>query len=76
MIGQFLGITGTAIPIDFLKVEDRDVWIRVPREDAAGVVGALSQWVGNDGGVSWRVKGKGEWLGVAAAGDGHKLFQA
>lgn len=75
-IGQFLGITGTAIPIDLLKVEDRDVWIRVPREDAAGVVGALSQWVGKDGGVSWRVKGKGEWLGVAAAGDGHKLFQA
>lgn len=52
------------------------MWIRVPREDAAGVVGALSQWVGKDGGVSWRVKGKGEWLGVAAAGDGHKLFQA
>ena len=52
------------------------MWIRVPREDAAAVVGALSQWVGKDGGVSWMVKGKGEWLGVVAAGDGHNLFQA
>ena len=51
------------------------MWIRIPREDAAAVVGALSQWVGKDGGASWRVKGKGEWLGVVAADDGHDLFQ-
>ena len=50
--------------------------MRVPREDAAAVVGALSQWVGRDGGVSWRVKGKGEWLGVVAAGDGQMLFES
>lgn len=74
-VSQFLGITGTAIPVDFLKVEGRDVWIRVPREDAAAVVGALSQWVAKDGGASWRVNGKGEWLGIVAAGDGHELFQ-
>lgn len=74
-LSQFLGLTGTAIPIDFLKVEARDVWIRVPREDSAAVVGALSQWIGKDGGVSWRVKGKGEWLGAVAAGDGSQLFE-
>lgn len=74
-VSQFLGITGTAIPVDFLKVEGRDVWLRAPREDAAAVVGALSQWVGKDGGVSWRVNGKGDWLGIVAAGDGQKLFQ-
>ena len=51
------------------------MWIRVPREDAAVIVGALSQWVGKDGRVSWRVKGKGEWLGVVVEGDGHQLFQ-
>ena len=51
------------------------MWIRVPRDDAAAVVGALSQWVGREGGVSWRVKGKGEWLGVVAAEDAQKLFQ-
>ena len=51
------------------------MWIRVPKEDAAAVVGALSHWVGKDGGVSWGVKAMGEWLGVVAAGDGHQLFQ-
>lgn len=74
-LGQFLGLTGTAIPIDFLKVEGRDVWIRVPREDDAAVVGALSLWVGSDGAVSWRVRGKGEWLGAVGAGDGSHLFE-
>ena len=49
--------------------------MRLPREDAAAVVGALSQWVGKDGGLSWMVKGKGEWLGVVAAGNGNELFQ-
>ena len=71
---QFLGMTGTAIPIDFLKVEGRDVWIRVPREDASKVVGALSQWVGRDGGVGWRIRGRGECLGSLTAGDGRRLF--
>lgn len=74
-LSQLLGITGTAIPIDFLKIEGRDAWIRVPREDGSAVVGALSQWVGKDGGTSWRVKGKGEWLGAVAAMDGHEIFQ-
>ena len=74
-LSQYLGITGTAIPIDFLKAEGRDVWIRLPREDAAAVKGALSQWVGKDGRVSWRVETNGEWLGAVAAGDGHELFQ-
>lgn len=69
---QFLGITGTAIPIDILKVEARDVWIRVPREDGGAVVAALGSWVGSgDGGsVSWRVKGRGEWLGAVLGREG------
>lgn len=51
------------------------MWIRVPREDDAAVVGALSLWVGSDGAVSWRVRGKGEWLGAVGAGDGSHLFE-
>lgn len=62
------------MPIDFLKVEGREVWIRVPREDASKVVGAMSQWAGKGGAVSWRVRGRGEWLGSLAAGDGRQLF--
>ena len=75
-LSQYLGLTGTAIPIDFLKVEGRSVWIRVPREDGVALVGALSQRVGNKGDVSWRVKAKGEWLGSVVAGNGDHLFDA
>ncbi len=71
---QFLGMTGTAIPIDFLKVEAKDVWIRVPREDGSKVAGALSQWAGKEGGVAWRIRGRGEWLGSLGASDGRELF--
>lgn len=74
-LNQYLGMTGTAIPIDFLKVEGRSVWIRVPREDGVALVGALSQWVGKEGDVSWRVKAKGEWLGSVVAGNGDHLFE-
>lgn len=72
---QYLGLTGTAIPIDFLKLQGRDVWIRLPREDGAAVAGALSQWMGKDGGVSWRARARGNWLGVVGAGDGLDLFR-
>ncbi|OCK80365.1 hypothetical protein K432DRAFT_425819 [Lepidopterella palustris CBS 459.81] len=67
---QFLGHTGAAIPFDILKLEGRDVWVRVPREDAGRVVAGLSGWVGE--GVAWRVKGRGEWLG--AVGGHEELF--
>ncbi|KAL8756574.1 MAG: hypothetical protein Q9199_002855 [Rusavskia elegans] len=72
---QFLGITGTAIPVDFLKVEGRNIWIRVPRDDSAVVVSALSGWIGRES-VAWRIKGKSEWLGSLVAGDGSDLFEA
>ena len=71
---QFLGLTGLAISIDFLKVEGKDVWIRVPREDGLAVSNAISTWVGSEG-VSWRIKGKSDWLANLAAGDGQQLFQ-
>lgn len=74
-LDQFLGMTGTAIPIDFLKVKGRDIWIRVPREDGAAVVGALSQWIGKDDALSFKVSGKGFWLGAVVAGDGQDLFR-
>ena len=65
-------MTGTAIPIDILKVEGRDVWVRVPREDGRAVVEAGSGWVNEA--VTWRVKGKSEWLGGLVAGNGRDLF--
>ncbi|KAL9101328.1 MAG: hypothetical protein Q9163_003396 [Psora crenata] len=72
---QHLGMTGSAISLDFIKVEGSEVWIRLPREDGAAVVAALSQWIGKDGTVSWRVKGRGDWLGSLVAGNGRELFE-
>ncbi|KAH1273018.1 hypothetical protein KXX33_009189 [Aspergillus fumigatus] len=51
-LAQFLGLTGTAIPLDILKITQEGqaqtptIWIRVPRSDAAAVVTALSSWIG------------------------------
>ncbi|OJI99029.1 hypothetical protein ASPVEDRAFT_496720 [Aspergillus versicolor CBS 583.65] len=56
-LSQFLGLSGTSIPIDILSVTpetnisepkaiDKYVWIRVPRQDASAVVSAVSSWIG------------------------------
>jgi ribonuclease P/MRP protein subunit POP8 len=72
---QYLGTTGAAIPVDVLKHERQELWIRVPREDGQAVVAALGGWVGNAGDgttsemVGWRVNCWGNWLG-ALVGDG------
>ena len=71
-LSQFLGITGTAIPIDILKVESRDCWIRVPREDGQAVLQAVTAWTGD--GVAWRIMGSGGWLGAVVGGNGRELF--
>lgn len=67
-LSQFLGLTGTAIPIDILKVDGSECWVRVPREDLSPVLAALGGWVGgqnqSDGTVAWRVKASGNWLSV------------
>ncbi|KAJ5689120.1 hypothetical protein N7462_003512 [Penicillium macrosclerotiorum] len=98
-LSQFLGLTGTAIPIDILKVEPRSstsatgvqdsapgsigrskydcVWVRVPRDDGAAVVAALSSWIGGSGSgvsVAWRICAKGNHLGALVAGSGADLF--
>lgn len=71
-LNQYLGLTGTAIPIDILKVEpsSNEGLIRLSREDEGAVVAAFSQWIGGSGGslkgsnnVSIRVNARGAWLG-------------
>lgn len=72
-LGQYLGLTGTAIPIDILKVEASEAWIRLPVEGERAVVAALSQW--GRGGVALRVLGRGSWLGGLQRGvDDAKLW--
>ncbi|KAL4909422.1 hypothetical protein BDW74DRAFT_174625 [Aspergillus multicolor] len=60
-LSQFLGLSGTSIPIDILSVSpnsdspqpqsqsqppEKFIWVRVPRQDAPAVVAALSSWIG------------------------------
>ena len=76
-LAQYLGLTGTAIPIDILKVTGQHFWIRVPREDASAVVVAVGQWANSLVGVSLKVEARGEWLGGVVAGgemERNKLF--
>jgi ribonuclease P/MRP protein subunit POP8 len=64
-LNQFLGLAGSAIWVDILKVEGKECWIRVPREDLSPVIAAVGGWTGGndvDGKVGWRVKAKGNWL--------------
>jgi ribonuclease P/MRP protein subunit POP8 len=72
-LAQFLGLSGSAIPIDFLKLEDDktgimgDVWVRVPREDAGVVLAAVGGW-SNGNGTGWKVQSWGNWLGAVHGG--------
>lgn len=59
-LSQFLGLHGTAIPIDILKLHGNDVHIRVPREDASALAVAVGGWVGKSG-EGWRVKNPSSW---------------
>jgi len=68
---QFLGLHGTAIPFDVLKIEKQDTWVRLPREDASAVVAALGGWIGKNG-EGWRVKSRDCW--GPREGDGRDLF--
>lgn len=67
---QFLGLTGSAISVDILKVQGKESWIRVPREDLSPVIAAVGGWFGEneaEGRVGWKVKASGNWLGVLVA---------
>ena len=73
---QFLGLTGEAIPIDILKIQDQAVWIRVPHDDALAITSSLPGWVGGKDGASvgWMIKGRDDWLARLSGGNGMDLF--
>lgn len=66
---QFLGLHGSAIPIDILKLEGQDIWIRVPAEDKGAATAAIGGWVSGKG-EGWRVKGCSSWDVRAIGRDG------
>ncbi|KAF2416081.1 hypothetical protein EJ08DRAFT_559094, partial [Tothia fuscella] len=68
------GLIGLAIPIDILKLENEEVWIRVPRDDAKMVHEAIAGWSGEEnGGQKWIVRGRDEWLVRLGGGNGEDL---
>lgn len=71
-LGQFLGVHGSAIPVDVMKLDAQDAWIRVPYPDANSLVAAVGGWVGRDG-EGWMVRGKNAW-GPDHSGHGAELF--
>ncbi|OWO99905.1 hypothetical protein B2J93_6960 [Marssonina coronariae] len=77
-LARFLGLTGTAVPVDILRVEGVGCWIRVPREDMSPVLAALGGWSGGsevDGKVGWKVKTSGNWLSLLVAhGEGGHVW--
>ncbi|KAI2621660.1 hypothetical protein GGR54DRAFT_74089 [Hypoxylon sp. NC1633] len=70
---QFLGTTGMGIPLDILKVDGKDCWLRMPREDLGAFSAAITAWQGTlqDGiHFSLRIIGCSDWLGALVGGDG------
>ncbi|KAJ4250561.1 hypothetical protein NW762_011816 [Fusarium torreyae] len=77
---QFLGITGTAISIDILKVENNHAWVRVPRPDLGSFAAAITAWRGtseNGEQVSLQLRQCSDWLGAMVGTDGQdRLWNA
>jgi ribonuclease P/MRP protein subunit POP8 len=74
-LSQFLGLHGTAIPIDILKLHGNNVHVRVLSEDASAVVIAVGGWVGKAG-EGWRVRNSGSWgAGLHSSTAGTDLFK-
>ncbi|KAJ1329229.1 ribonuclease P/MRP protein subunit POP8 [Microdochium nivale] len=72
---QFLGLHGSAISFDILKVEGCEGWVRVPRDDLAAFAAAVTAWQGTSsshGGqhVTLRLIGCSDWLGTLVGRDG------
>lgn len=70
---QFLGLTGEGIPLDLLKAEGTECWVRVPREDLGAFAAAITAWRGaTEDGVQCllRVKQCSDWLGAMVGSDG------
>lgn len=68
---QFLGVHGSAIAFDILKLEGEVVWIRTKAEDQRMFVAAVGGWTSGNG-EGWRVVGWSFWDAGVDEGDGNR----
>ncbi|KAK7749908.1 hypothetical protein SLS53_000490 [Cytospora paraplurivora] len=62
---QFLGSTGSGMPIDILKVDGKQCWVRMPRQDLGAFAAALTVWTGSGATVTgFLIRAAGDWLGA------------
>ncbi|ATY66805.1 hypothetical protein A9K55_000939 [Cordyceps militaris] len=71
---QYIGDTGAGIPLDILKVEGRQCWVRMPRDDLRAFAAALTAYRGSvaegDGTpFLLRIKQCSDWLGTLLGSD-------
>ena len=72
-LGEYLGISGRAVPVDILKVIGNEFWVRVPSWGLSRFDAALSAWSGPS--VDGRKHAvlsvaSSEWLGTLISRDG------
>lgn len=75
-----LGMVGTAISMDILKIEADHAWVRIPRPDLGSFATAITAWQGttDDGEqVSLQLRQCSDWLGAMVGADGQdRLWNA
>ncbi|KAJ9157121.1 hypothetical protein NKR19_g3883 [Coniochaeta hoffmannii] len=71
---QFMGDHGAAVAVDILKVEGRECWLRLPREDVSLFAAAIAAFPGTAVGSGTtgvlRMLACGDWLGSLVGRDG------
>lgn len=61
---RFLGATGSGMPIDILKVQGKESWVRVLRQDLGAFAAALTAWSGSGNSTGFIIRAAGDWLGA------------
>ncbi|KAJ2896740.1 uncharacterized protein MKZ38_005268 [Zalerion maritima] len=70
---QFLGISGTAISVDILKVANAELWVRLPGRDLSRFSAAVSAYRGSvisGNQYSLYIVACSEWLGALVSQEG------
>src|ERR1700712_3201556 len=60
-LARFLGLVGASINVDILKLEDNNLWVRVPRDTSKAFHEAVSSWISQSQ-MKYIVKSKDDWL--------------